>query len=82
MVYFSIDTEALPNKGVKGKGTARIVNEPRKGVPLVEKIVEKYLGDTKSGYGKGMIDSVRNGTSIVVEIKPHYYTVWDYSKAM
>jgi nitroimidazol reductase NimA-like FMN-containing flavoprotein (pyridoxamine 5'-phosphate oxidase superfamily) len=81
-VYFSIDTETFPNKGVKGKGTARMINDPNEGVPLVERMLEEYLGDTKSRYPKAMIDGVRKGTSVVVEIRPHYYTVWDYTKGL
>ena len=79
-VYFSVDTDATPNKGVKGKGTAMIISELAKTLPIAEKIVTKYLGDSKTGYGKGLIDSVRNGSEVVVEITPRYYSVWDYSK--
>lgn len=79
-VYFSVDTDATPNKGVKGKGTARIISESAKTLPIAEKIITKYLGDAKSGYGKGLMDSVRNGSEVVVEITPQYYSVWDYSK--
>ena len=81
-VYFSIDTETFPNKGVKGKGTARMISDPNEGVPLVERMLEKYLGDTKSSYPKAMIESVRKGSDVVVEIRPHYYTVWDYTKGL
>jgi|SRR5919108_711372 nitroimidazol reductase NimA-like FMN-containing flavoprotein (pyridoxamine 5'-phosphate oxidase superfamily) len=79
-VYFSVDTDAVPNKGVKGKGNAKILTEPAKIVPLAEKIVAKYLGDAKGGMGKGLVDSVKSGSEVVVEITPHYYSVWDYSK--
>lgn len=79
-VYFSIDTDATPNKGVKGKGTAKIITDPNKMIPMAEKIVTKYLGDSKSGYGKGLMESVRSGEEVVVEIAPKYYSVWDYSK--
>src|SRR2546425_12646958 len=47
-VYFSFDTEATPTKpnmGVKGKGTATIVEDPGRSVAITEKIVTKYLGD-------------------------------------
>ena len=81
-VYFSIDTETFPNKGVKGKGTARMISDPSEGVPLVERMLEKYLGDTDSSYPKAMLESVRKGSAVVVEIRPHYYTVWDYTKGL
>lgn len=79
-VYFSVDTDATPNRGVKGKGTAKIMSDLAKTLPIAETIVTKYLGDSKSGYGKGILDSVRNGSEAVVEITPSYYSVWDYSK--
>ena len=80
-VYFSVDTDATPNKGVKGKGTARIITDSSKMILIAEKIVTKYLGDSKGGYGKGLMDSVKSGEEVVVEILPKYYSVWDYSKA-
>ncbi len=81
-VYFSIDTETFPNKGVKGKGTAKMISDPSEGVPVVERMLEKYLGDTKSSCPKAMIESARKGSAVVVEIRPHYYTVWDYSESL
>ena len=44
-VYFSIDDENYPYKGVKGKGIATIIEDPNKTVPEVEKLNMKYLGD-------------------------------------
>ena len=81
-VYFSIDTDAMPNKGVKGKGTARIIKEEDKRVALGERIVRKYMGDSETEYAKALLGYVRGSKSIVVEIVPRYYTVWDYSKMM
>ncbi len=79
-LYFSIDTEVMPYRGVKGRGTARIVKETEKVLPIVEKIVTKYLGDTKSGLRKGIVDAASSGSEIVIEIIPSYYSVWDYGK--
>ena len=67
---------------MKGKGTARMISDPNEGVPLVERMLEKYLGDTDSSYPKAMLESVRKGSAVVVEIRPHYYTVWDYTKGL
>ena len=80
-VYFSIDTDATPNKGVKGKGTAQIIADLNETIPIAEKIVTKYLGDSKSGYGKGLMESVNSGQEVIVDIVPKYFSVWDYSKA-
>jgi nitroimidazol reductase NimA-like FMN-containing flavoprotein (pyridoxamine 5'-phosphate oxidase superfamily) len=80
-VYFSVDTDAMPNRGVKGKGTAIIIKDPTKALSLSEKIVAKYLGDIKSSMAKSMIDEVRKGSEVLVEITPHFFSTWDYSKS-
>src|SRR5207245_7249170 len=82
-VYFSFDTEATPTKpnmGVKGKGTATIVEDPGRSVAITEKIVTKYLGDPNIGLGKGIVDAARKGSQILVEIRPSYFCTWDYGK--
>jgi nitroimidazol reductase NimA-like FMN-containing flavoprotein (pyridoxamine 5'-phosphate oxidase superfamily) len=80
-VYFSVDTDAMPNTGVKGKGTAIIVKDTGKALSLSEKIVAKYLGDLNSSMAKSMIDEVREGSEVLVEITPHYFSTWDYTKS-
>ena len=42
-IYFSIDDENHPYKGVKGRGIATISEEIQKNLPIVEKINIKYL---------------------------------------
>jgi nitroimidazol reductase NimA-like FMN-containing flavoprotein (pyridoxamine 5'-phosphate oxidase superfamily) len=79
-VYFSIDTDAEPHKGVKGKGTAVILADVEESVPISEKIVTKYLGDLSTPMAKRIIDGVRNGSEALVEISPLYFSTWDYSK--
>jgi nitroimidazol reductase NimA-like FMN-containing flavoprotein (pyridoxamine 5'-phosphate oxidase superfamily) len=44
IVYFSIDDENYPYKGVKGKGIATIIEDPNKTVPEAKKMNIKYLG--------------------------------------
>ena len=79
-VYFSVDTDAEPHKGVKGKGTASILTDLGKSVPLTERIVAKYPGDLSTPMAKRMVDGARNGSTILVEITPLYFSTWDYSK--
>jgi len=80
-VYFSVDTDAMPNTGVKGKGTAIIVKDTGKALSLSEKIIAKYLGDLTNSMAKNIIDQVRKGSEVVVEITPHYFSTWDYTKS-
>ncbi len=80
-VYFSVDTDAMPNIGVKGKGTAIIVKDTGKALSLSEKIIAKYLGDLNNNMAKNMISEVRKGSEVLVEITPHYFSTWDYTKS-
>jgi nitroimidazol reductase NimA-like FMN-containing flavoprotein (pyridoxamine 5'-phosphate oxidase superfamily) len=79
-VYFSVDTDAEPHKGVKGKGTAVLLTDLGKTVPLTEKIVAKYLGDLNTPMAKRMMDGVKKETTVLVEITPLYFSAWDYTK--
>jgi len=80
-VYFSVDTEAMPNTGVKGRGTAIIVKDLWRALPLSEKIITKYLGDLNGKTAKNMVDEVKKGSEVLVEITPQYFSTWDYSKS-
>src|SRR5712691_4948701 len=80
-VYFSVDTDAMPNRGVKGKGTATIIKDPGKTLSISEKIVAKYLGDLNSSTAKNIVDEVKKGSEVLVEITPHFFSTWDYTKS-
>ena len=43
-IYFSIDDENPPYRGVKGKGSATIFEDPNRIVPKGEKVSMKYIG--------------------------------------
>lgn len=83
-VYFSIDYENydgnLPPKGVKGKGTATIVEDPDRIVPQSDRISMKYLGTLDHPVAKMITDGARKGEVILVEISPKFFSTWDYSK--
>ncbi len=80
-VYFSVDTEAMPNTGVKGRGTAIIIKDLGRALPLSEKIITKYLGDLNGKTAKNMVYEVKKGSEVLVEITPQYFSTWDYSKS-
>jgi nitroimidazol reductase NimA-like FMN-containing flavoprotein (pyridoxamine 5'-phosphate oxidase superfamily) len=79
-VYFSIDTDAEPHKGVKGKGNAMILADIGKAAPISEKMISKYLRAPNTATAKRIMDGIRNGTEVLVEITPLYFSTWDYSK--
>jgi nitroimidazol reductase NimA-like FMN-containing flavoprotein (pyridoxamine 5'-phosphate oxidase superfamily) len=79
-VYFSIDDENFPYKGVKGKGTATIIEDPERTVPLGEKINMKYLGTLDHPIPMMILDSAKKGNHVVVEISPKFFSTWDFAK--
>ena len=80
-IYFSIDDENFPYKGVKGRGEASISENIQKNVPIVEKIILKYLGTLDQPLAKTMMETIKNGTEVVVEITPRFFSAWDFGKA-
>lgn len=79
-VYFSVDDENLPYKGVKGKSDARISEDPQKNLPIAEKIMVKYLGSAEHPMAKTLLDNVKNGNSVLIELTPRFFSTWDFSK--
>lgn len=79
-VYFSIDDENFPYKGVKGKGTATISEDANEVMPIVEKIHLKYLGTLDHPIAKGNMEAARSGDEVLVEIDPRFFSTWDFGK--
>ena len=80
-VYFSIDDENFPYKGVKGKAIARIIEDNQKVVSMAEKINIKYLGTLEHPLAKMLMEFAQNGTEILLEISPKFFSTWDFAKA-
>ena len=79
-IYFSIDDENLPYKGVKGKGIATIVEDPNKIIPQADRISMKYLGTLDHPVAKTITEFTKKGEVVLVEINPKFLSTWDYSK--
>jgi hypothetical protein len=47
-------------------------------VIIVEKIILKYLGTLDQPLAKTMMETIRNGTEVVVEITPRFFSAWDF----
>lgn len=80
-VYFSIDDENFPYKGVKGKAIARIIEDHQKVVSMAEKINIKYLRTLEHPLAKMLMEFAQNGTEILLEISPKFFSTWDFAKA-
>ena len=81
-IYFSIDDENFPYKGVKGRAKAKISEDIDFNIPIVEKINLKYLGTTEHPLANMIMENTRKGIQIVIEVIPKYFSAWDFGKAM
>ena len=79
-VYFSIDDETSPPKGVKGRGAVAIIEDPSRTVTQGDKISMKYLGTLDHPVAKMISDRSKKGEIVVIEISPKFFSTWDYSK--
>ena len=77
-VYFDVDSDRWPYKGVKGKGRAKVVSKAA-ALQLASKILARYV---KKGQPmtKSVLGKVKTGGYVVFEIAPAYFTSWDYGK--
>ena len=77
--YFSIDDEGFP---YKGKAVASISEDTSKNIRIMEKINLKYLGTLEHPWANNIMENTRNGTEIVIELTPKYFSAWDFSKVI
>lgn len=80
-IYFSIDDENLPYKGVKGRAIATISEDIQKNLLIMEKISMKYLGTLEHSLVKMVMENIRRGTEVAIEITPKFFSAWDLGKA-
>lgn len=81
-IYFSVDDENYPYKGVKGKAVARISEDIQENISIVRKINTKYLGTLEHPLAKMIIENTTKGIEVVIEIIPKFFSAWDFGKAM
>jgi general stress protein 26 len=60
ILYYCIDDDNIPYKGVRGKGIVRVSEDVDYNLQIVERIVVKYLGSTEHPVSHTIIDSIRN----------------------
>ncbi len=80
VVYFSIDDENTPYKGVKGKGIVNLVEDPDEAVLHGNRISIKYLGTLDHPIAKMISEGSKKGNNVVIEIAPKFFSTWDYGK--
>jgi hypothetical protein len=65
---------------VRAKGNATISENINNNVTIAEKIILKYLGSLEGQMAKKLMELVRKGDEISIEITPDYFSTWDYGK--
>jgi uncharacterized pyridoxamine 5'-phosphate oxidase family protein len=81
-IYFSIDDENFPYKGVKGRAVAKISEDIQKNLPIVQKINIKYLGTIEHPLAKMIMQNTKDGIQVVIELTPKFFSAWDLGKTM
>ena len=76
----SVDDPNPPYKGIRGKGTARILEEVNFNLDIWERIMARYIGNLEDPMAIALKDELKKGNAIVLEISPKYFSTWDYSK--
>ena len=79
-IYFCIDDPSPPYKGVRGKGNVKVSYDVNHNVLVAQKIHMRYLGNLEHPMAHELIDAIKKGQSVVLEISPKYYSTWDYGK--
>ncbi|MGI0045121.1 MAG: pyridoxamine 5'-phosphate oxidase family protein [Nitrososphaeraceae archaeon] len=79
-IYFCIDDPSPPYKGVRGKGSVEVHRDVNFNVLIAQKIHLRYLGNLEHPISHELMDAIKEGQSVVLEISPKYYSTWDYSK--
>lgn len=80
-VYFSIDDESFPPKGVKGPASASISEDIKNNVAMLEKLNLKYLGTLDHPLSRMLLEAGRKGDEVIIELTPKYFSAWDFGKA-
>ncbi|HKI08148.1 MAG TPA: pyridoxamine 5'-phosphate oxidase family protein [Nitrososphaeraceae archaeon] len=81
VIYYCVDYDNIPYKGVRGKGIVRISEDINYNLPIIEKIVVKYLGSIEHRMSQAIISSIRKGDAIILEISPRFYATWNHGRS-
>ena len=81
-VYFCVDDERIPYMGVRGKGVATLHEDIGMALPIAERIMLKYTGSLDNDIAAALLDGVKGGQSVLIEIEPTYYSTWDHASGI
>ncbi len=78
LVYFLVDESSSENGtlGLRGKGIARVIDDPLYATRVTRLNVRRYLGTLQSKTAKAIV--AMGPDSCVIEITPSYMATWKY----
>jgi nitroimidazol reductase NimA-like FMN-containing flavoprotein (pyridoxamine 5'-phosphate oxidase superfamily) len=79
MVYFLVDQDFWPYRGVRGKGKAEVLPVGEEAVAIVDRMLARYIKKDHPMHAY-FTDSTREGRYVVVKIIPRYFSTWDYGR--
>jgi hypothetical protein len=80
IIYYCVDDPNPPYKGVRGKGNVIVHENVNFNVTIAQKIAFRYIGTLDHPISHELVERLKNGQGIVIEISPIYYSTWDQSK--
>lgn len=79
-IYFSIDDESTPVKGVKGEAYVKSLEDLNSNIKMAEKIITKYMGNLDNDLARFIINAVKQGEEAVLELTPKFYSAWSFAQ--
>ena len=76
VVYYCIDQPTSPYKGVRGKAKVRISEDVNYNMPIYEKMMLKYFGDLEQPGSHFLLNAMRTGDSVLLELTPSFFSTW------
>jgi nitroimidazol reductase NimA-like FMN-containing flavoprotein (pyridoxamine 5'-phosphate oxidase superfamily) len=78
VAYFSVDEDTFPYRCVKGKAKVTFSEQVETNLAIAGKIMSKYLGSTDHPTAVEILNSVRSGQSLLIQLAPIYYSTWRF----
>ncbi|MGN6349923.1 MAG: pyridoxamine 5'-phosphate oxidase family protein [Candidatus Nitrosocosmicus sp.] len=79
-IYFCVEDANIPYKGVKGKGIAKISEDPKVIIPTTKRISLKYLGSLEHPVAQSMTERSKSVEGVIIEINPKFFSTGDFGK--
>ena len=76
---FEIAPEQMPYRGVRGQGRVQV--QAGKGLPVLKKLIDRYLGTRDTGFAQGLLE-LGQTDEVAIRIEPEWLTAWDFSERM